>query len=283
MMQTLFHALPRTAQSDFRSRYLAFLKERDGAPIQTRYSFLGREKFFQQLEASPLRWAGAPLVDAEVFARNLNRRVPEEGLDQATLWALAVAKVNRSERFGVERALARRGFSKDSAEDPYTYTEIEEFYHTRILRDVVESLGLHMEMQPPPPLTKLTIQGMVYLPKPIANVFVLAGEIGGVFSFARLMEMGRALLAPQPAVQKRVIELFEQILTDEIGHVLFLRSTLGPLRLKLVQRVLPLVMHQFLEDLPEMAQLFGKSALLAEATSENFHSIAKRYAPVLAS
>jgi hypothetical protein len=275
-MSEIFTPLPQSERGAFRARYLEHLKRRDGTPDQARHTFDIREEFFQDLEANPVRWQGRPIVDPEVFRRNLDGKL-EEGLDEATLWALAVAKVNRAERFGVEYGFALHGSRADGAEDPYTYTEIEETYHTRILRDAVETLGLRMEMQPPPTPTRLVIQGMVRLPRGISNVLVLAGEIGGVVIFQKLLEKARELFSAQPEVLGRIEALFEQILVDELGHVYFLRSTLDPPRLWAAKRSLPLVLANFLRDSPEVVRLFGREALLREMRRADIPGILARY------
>lgn len=262
-MSEIFHALSPRSRRAFQERYLAHLKRRDGTPDQRRHTFDVRERFFTELEARPVRWQGSPPVDPRTFTRNLSDRL-EPGLDDATLWALCVAKVNRSERYGVEYAFARHGYQADGEEDPYTYIEIEETYHTRILRDAVETLGLTMEMRPPNLVTRVLIKGMVHLPRALSNVLVLSAEIAGVTTFQLLLEEARALFSAQSAPLARIEELLRQLLVDELGHVYFLRSTLDQARLSMARGLLPVVARSFLSDLPEMCRLFGRERLLRE-------------------
>src|SRR3712207_6741235 len=109
-MSELFTALSPSERVAFRARYLEHLKRRDGTPDQARHTFDIREEFFREIEARPVRWQGQPIVDPEVFRRNHLGPKLEEGLDEATLWALAVAKVNRAERFGVEYGFELHGY-----------------------------------------------------------------------------------------------------------------------------------------------------------------------------
>ena len=280
-MTQLFQALSSNDKAAWQARYLSFLQERDGTPDLETRSFDVRERFFSDIDQRPIRWQGKPLINKEVFQRNLRKNQPEEGLDTAMLWALTVAKVNRSERFGIEYSLDRRKPAPGDLTDPYLYAGIEEMYHTRILRDVVELFGVEMEMTMPPLLTKYVIQAMSALPKSMANILVLNGEIGGVVIFHKLLQKGEALLASQPQVWERAKSLFTQILTDEIGHVYFVRSTLDASRLALAKRLLPTMMSKMLDDLPEICQLFGKENLVKEITSFSIEELAEEFAPQL--
>ena len=50
---------------------------------------------------NPVKLSGPAVVDQAVFSRNESLKKPEEGLDETTLWALAVAASNVAERDGV--------------------------------------------------------------------------------------------------------------------------------------------------------------------------------------
>jgi hypothetical protein len=216
-------------------------------------------------------------VDQAVFDRNHARRSPEPGLDPATLWALATAKTNRAERYGVEYSVKHQGQPPDAASDPHTYIQIEEFYHTRILKDVLATLGVHMEIGRPSAPVRLMVRAMVRLPDRIANVLVLCGEVVGVVLFSLLLEKARELFAAQPRVLARIEALFAQIMVDEVGHVHYVRSGLSPARLALARRLLPLVCHGVLADIPELVHLFGRAAILRRARAADVDGAAAAY------
>jgi hypothetical protein len=259
----IFTALPREARERFRAEYLAELESRNGLPDGSGQRFTVRERYFAEVEARPVRRSGPAAVDQATFRRNEVRKSPEAGLDERTLWALAVAKSNRSERFGVEYALALDGPGTD-LQDPLTFIQIEEFYHTRILRDAVETVGLQMEMRPPHPLTALTVKAMARLPHVLANVLILCAELAGVAAFRMLKQKAQALFADQPVPRARLEQLFDMILTDEVGHVRYVRSTLGPLQLAVARALLPVVVRALISDVPELSRLFGYQQLMAE-------------------
>ena len=50
---------------------------------------------------------------------------------------------------------------------------------------------------------------------------------------------------------------------DEIGHVYYLRSRLGPVRLRLARLLLPVIARSMVKDVPEAVRLFGREQVLA--------------------
>lgn len=277
-MSTALKPMSAAQQAAFRSHYLEHLRARDGMPNLEQRSFDVRECFFAGIDARPVSWVGDLPVDPATFARNHTRAHPEPGLDEATLWALATAKTNRAEAFGVDMKINHVGADGGDVDDPYTYIQVEETYHTRILADVLRTIGLHMEVSEPSPRTQWLIRGMVYLPERMANVAILCGEIFGVAVFSLLLDKARELFAAQPEVLERMEALFAQILVDEVGHVHFVRSTLSPAGLALAKRLLPLVARTTLVDIPELAMLFGRETILERVCRADVDGAAAPYA-----
>lgn len=277
-MSKAFEAMSLADQARFRSSYLAYLKQRDGAPNMRTQRFDVRERFFAELDERPNCWVGPLPVDQAVFDRNHARRQPESNLDEVTLWALATAKTNRAERYGVEYALSFNRPELDPASDPHAYIQVEEFYHTRILRDALATLGLRMEMGQPGFTTRALVRAMVHLPERFANVVVLCGEIVGVAVFSLLLEKARELFADQPQVLARQEALFGQILVDEVGHVHFVRSQLGRPQLAWARALLPVVAWGLLAESPELIRLFGQAEILRRVMAADVDGAAAPYA-----
>ncbi|MFV8750970.1 hypothetical protein ACNOYE_10535 [Nannocystaceae bacterium ST9] len=276
-MNKAFEPMSARQQEHFRATYLAFLRERDGVPDMKAQTFDVREKFFAAIDRDPVSWMGPPPVDQQVFDRNHARATPEPGLDPATLWALATAKTNRAERFGVEYSLAYKPHATDALTDPHAYIQVEECYHTRILRDALRTIGLTMEVMPPGFTARTMVRSMVRLPAAYANVLVLCGEVFGVAIFSLLLEKARTLFASQPETLARIETLFGQILVDEVGHVQYIRSTLAPARLQWARRIMPLVAWGALRDIPELIALFGRDVLMQRVASIDVESAAASY------
>ncbi|MDP2314761.1 MAG: hypothetical protein Q8P41_17790 [Pseudomonadota bacterium] len=276
-MSTAFQPMSPDEKDRFRSAYLAHLRARDGVPDLAAQRFDIRERFFARIDASPLCWKGTPPVDQGIFDRNYSRSSPERGLDEATLWALATAKTNRAERFGVEREFEAHGVPANAAEDPHVYIQVEEFYHTRILEDALAAVGVRMSVSKPGFTTQMLVRTMVHLPDDLSDVMVLCGEIVGVAIFSLLLGKARTLFAAQPEALARVETLFAQILVDEVGHVHFVRSRLTAFQLGWAKRLLPLVAHGALEDLPELVLLFGRKEILRHAVAADVDAAAAPY------
>lgn len=264
-------------RSRFFTSYLAYLRARDGVPDFATNTFDVREKFFREIDANPTRWVGTPPVEQAVFDRNHARRTPDAGLSETALWALATAKTNRAERYGVEYAVMHGTRPADPSADPHGYVAIEEFYHTRILKDALATIGLNMEVGRPSFIARVMVKLMVHLPRSLANVVVLCGEIVGVGIFSLLLEKARMLFAGQPEVLSRVEALFGQIMVDEVGHVHFVRSQLGPWRLALARRLLPFVARGVLDDLRELEALFGREAIMKRILAADVDGAAAPY------
>lgn len=276
-MSTAFQPMSPDEKARFRAAYLVHLRARDGVPDLMAQRFDVRERFFARIDASPLCWKGALPVDQVAFDRNYARRSPERGLDETTLWALATAKTNRAERFGVERELETHGVPPNAADDPHVYIQVEEFYHTRILEDALAAIGVTMTVSKPGVTTQMLVRAMVNLPDGVSDVAVLCGEIVGVAIFSLLLEKARVLFAAQPEALARIEMLFAQIMVDEVGHVHFVRSRLSASQLAWAKRLLPLVAHGALDDLPELVLLFGRKQIVRRAVEADVDAAAAPY------
>jgi hypothetical protein len=276
-MTNIFTPLSAAQKAEFQQRYLEYLRKRDGEPHWESHTFSVREEFYRDIDQKPVRRTGAPVVHQDVFDRNHARFELEETLDAPTLWALCVAKTNRGERFGVEYSHQRGLTQQGGASDPKTYIEIEEFYHTRILRDALRVIGLEMEMLPPSTTQQLLIKSMVVLPKAMSNPLVFCGEIVGVALFNLLLKKARELFADQPEPLARIEALFAQIMVDEVGHVHFVRSQLDATGLSVSKRILPLLARGVLDGVPEYYQLFGRERLMEEIVRADVDAAASPY------
>lgn len=260
----VFTPLTRAERGAFITHYRDYLRRRDGVPDTATYTFSVRERVFRELEAHPVVRPGPLIIDRAVFDRNANEQdVADEGLDEATLWAILAARMNRHEQYAIRFLEARGKYAGGGPDDPTTYIDIEERYHGRLLDDALRTLGLEPRWRPPSRFTRLMLRQIIRLPRFVSDMTVLCGEIIGVASFMLLRERAAALFADHPASAQRLRFLLTQLLVDEIGHVYYLRSRLGPVRLWLAQMLLPVIAGSMLRDLPEAARLFGREQVLA--------------------
>jgi hypothetical protein len=261
-MSRIFEPMGAAQKAAFHRAYLEHLQRHDGDIDPDQRRFLRREALVEELVASPVPLDAGPLVAQSTFDRN-NRPGPiDPVLDDASLWALTAAKANLSERHAIEQQLAMSARGQLDREDPQSYIDIQELYHTRILSDALAAIGLKAAFGVPPLGTRILIAVMIHLPRAIANVVILAAELGGVVLFRLLRNKARRLFAHEPRALARIEQLFSQIIADEIGHVLYVRSRLGRARLWLARRLLPIVAALYRHDVPEIDRLFGPTALL---------------------
>jgi hypothetical protein len=262
-MTRVFQAWPRTERAAFDAHYLEHLRARNGLPQLETRTFTIRERLFQELETRPVRRTGPPIVDPEVFADNHLRRVPQPGLDEPTLWALCMAKGNRAERHGIDYKLAKKGYTPGGADSPFVYIEIEETYHTRILYDALRVIGLDVEFTPPRGMTRRLVEFFGLAPHVMTDLVVLDAEVTGVVLFRMMLEKARELFSDQRAPLARIEKLLREIIIDEVGHVHYLISRLGPKRLAVARALLPLIARALLDDIPEFGLLFGRERVVA--------------------
>jgi hypothetical protein len=272
----VFEAWTPEERAAFNARYLRHLRARDGLPQLETRTFTVREAFFRDLAESPIRRTGRPVVAPRVFADNHLRDEPEPGLDEPTLWALCVAKCNRCERHGVDTKLARKGYSPGGADNPFVYIEIEETYHTRMLVEALRVIGIDVEFVPPRGLARCVVELFGVAPRALSDVVALDAELVGVVTFRLLLEKARELFGDQPGPLARIETLLAQILVDEVGHVQFLQSRLGAVRLAAARAMLPVVVRGLLDDIPEIERLFGRARFLAAVTAPDVLGAASR-------
>jgi len=238
--------------------YLEFLIARDGEPDFARHTLSRREAFFERLVRDPVR-SRLP-IDRAAYLRNLARRRPERGLDDRTLWLVVTAKANQAERFGVGLAELYGRITADS--DPVlVHIQLQEFYHTRLLADVVGMFGLPVHPRPPALFARVIIRLTIALPERWHLPLAGAAEMVGCVMFRALRDRGVALFAEEPAVAERIRLLYDEILGDEIGHVGQIAGRLGPTGRAIMRRLYGLLAHSVAGGLPELRALFGRREL----------------------
>lgn len=238
--------------------YLAFLVARDGEADFLRRTLSRREALFDRLARDPVR-SQLP-IDRDAYLRNLARRRPDPGLDDRMLWLLATAKANQAERFGVGLAELYGLITADG--DPVrVHIQLQEFYHTRLLADVVAIFGLPVHARPPAFLARAICKLLVAAPEERTLPLTGCAEMVGCVLFRALRDRGVALFAGEPAVAERIRLLYDEILGDEIGHVGYIASRLGPRGRAVMRGLYRVLGHRLAAQLPEVLTLFGRREL----------------------
>jgi len=197
--------------------YRTYLAERNGEADLLNRRLDRREEFFTEIESHPIR--SERTVDAEAFERGIRSKRPANGLSPELAFLLATAKLNQAERFGV--GLGETYGLNSSADLPpeRVYLELEEHYHTRLLAYVLDIFGLPFRVVPPSYVVRQFVKINVSLPEGPSFPFVGAAEMAGCVLFDLVGQAGSRLFADEPEVAERITVLYNEILTDEIGHV----------------------------------------------------------------
>jgi hypothetical protein len=200
-----------------------------------------RERRMREIEENPVVWSGA--IDADAFKRCLagEHGVP---IDARTEWALAAAKANEGESYGVEIELRR--FERDgmlpalTAPDVLLSIYMQESYHCRILIELCRTCGVSFQPRKPAWTNRALVSLIGALPPALRWVPVMAGETVGAAVFRMLYERVD-VFAGHSLAQDRMRELLREIWLDEVLHVAFLRTQVGRFGLSIVRTLVPLV------------------------------------------
>ncbi|OSC39879.1 hypothetical protein [Mycobacterium decipiens] len=241
--------------------YRAFLTRRDGDADLSRRRLSCREEFFATLQSDPVR--SIHPINRQVFLRNLRRRRPERGVDRKTLFLLATAKLNQAERFGVGLGETYGRNSGQGVPPERIYVELEEHYHTRLLAYVLDIFDLPFHVVPPPLVMRQFVKIGVFLPERFGFPFVGAAEMAGCIMFDELRRIGVEVFADEPSVAERIECLYNEILTDEVGHVGYCAARCTTVQRAMMRRLYPLFGRLFAHQTAEIGLLTNRSRLHA--------------------
>jgi hypothetical protein len=107
------------------------------------------------------------------------------------------------------------------------------------------------------------VKAAVFIPRTLAAPFVGAAEMAGCATFAMLGARGVELFADEPAVADRIGLLYNDILTDEIGHVGYCAASCTPNGRMVMRRLYPLIGRYFAHATPEIKRVVSASELKA--------------------
>lgn len=236
----LFTPLPAAERRRLGEAFLGFVAGRDGAPDLARRTLAKREAWFEELSRQPVpAWEGER-IDPVAFGAWHRGDRPLREASPLAVWLVLVARANEGEGWGVDYLLDRGGFQglgRGGVLRPRDFADLEETYHTRILRSIVRLFGLDFELRLPPVPVRRSVKFMAYAPERLSFSLLGAGELMGTVAFLDLARRGERLLASHPAVATRVRDLFDEILIDEIGHVTYLLGTMNRVQLALVRAI----------------------------------------------
>jgi hypothetical protein len=249
----------RVLSEEERETHLAkcreFLRDRDGEPDVAARTLSRRESRMRDYEENPVVWDGA--LDREAFARAFggDRR---GSTDARTEFALAAAKSNEGEAFGVEielRRYAKHGLYTGLRAPEVLLTQyMQEAYHCRLLIELCRSCGIDFRPRKPALANRILISIMGFVPSSVKWVPGMAGELVGAAVFGILYSR-TSLFGERPAVEERLRSILHEIWLDESIHISYLRAQNGRLGLAFVRMLFPIVAWVLLADMPPLRNL----------------------------
>src|SRR5262249_36009278 len=150
----------------------------------------------------------------------------------------------------------------DPGGDPVrVHIQLQEFYHTRLLADVVAIFGLPLRPHPPALLARLIVKLIVGTSEAWHMPFTGCAEMAGCVLFRALRDRGVELFAGAPRVAERIRLLYDEILGDELGHVGFIAAQLGRRKRALMRGLYRVLGPHLVAQMPEVIELFGRAEL----------------------
>jgi hypothetical protein len=143
------------------------------------------------------------------------------------------------------------------------YLELEEHYHTRLLAYVLDIFGLPFQVVAPPFVMRQFVKIGVFLPERLGFPFVGAAEMAGCVMFDELRRVGIELFADEPDVAARIERLYNEILTDEVGHVGYCAARRTPAERALMRWLYPRFARLFARQTFEISLLTNREHLHA--------------------
>lgn len=250
-----YRALTEAERELHLDRCRSFLRERDGEPDVASRTLTRRESRMRAYEENPVIWDGA--LDRAAFARAFDgdRR---GSVDARTEFALAAAKSNEGEAFGVEMELRRyekHGLYKGlRAPDVLLTQYMQEAYHCRMLVELCRTCGIDFRPRRPALANRILISIMGTVPASVKWVPGMAGEIVGAAVFG-ILYARTSLFNERPDVAARLRALLHEIWLDESIHISYLRAQNGRIGLAFVRLLFPLVALFLLADMPKLRNL----------------------------
>lgn len=266
-MSTVFEPLTKAQREQQEKDYLTYIKERDGFPDVHQRTLAKREEVYAAYRANPVTYDGPVPVDEfwEIYNSHGKKASPQSS--RMALWMNVLARVNSGEKYGVDLGVRRYGKEQPNYEDPLTYLEMEEFYHTHILFDALRVVGVNVSYERPKGMMKWFVFVISTIPKFFALPAILMAEIVATMVFLRLWKDAQALFGTTSEAGRRIVWLVEQILLDEIGHIAYAQSKLGPVRLAITKLLMPITAYIMVRMDRSLATLYDAKEIAHEAAT----------------
>jgi hypothetical protein len=279
MSQSIFAPLTPNERLAQRQAYLEWSQKRNGDILGRKLS--EREKFFEDLDSTEVYYEGD--ISAEEYWEAYRITSPQElrqkKFSRFVLFLVLVSYLNIAEKFTIDRALEKERFQYGTPTDPMEFIKREEDYHSRILMYIMQVFKISLNIQDPKGIFKWSLLAIAKLPLWLVGMFVFLGEIVAVVLFVKLRELATELIGTSSPAAVRVRALIDEIMIDEVGHMAFVRTTLGPRRIKFAERIFTIVVKRMFGMIPATIVLYDVEELARIARGMTFDFVPQDIRP----
>jgi hypothetical protein len=224
---------------------------RDGEPQVGGRRLPIRDRVLEEMR-KPIHWL-AEKPSAQALCDHLTRRKPSQ--DPRILWLAAATRGQRGEQAGIDPELDRFDRRHWAGADlGLTYMALEDHYHTLLFEHLLAACGMEPDLTVPKPY-EFWRWLMNYLPDSIRFGPILVGESCGATLMAVLSETVNVF--QEPELEARLRWITEEIVTDEIGHVVYSRARVTPRQMHWARRLVSPAARALVRAIPEAAALAG--------------------------
>lgn len=240
--------MPRESREKAHGRYVEYFLRRNGYPNFANRTLPLRELWMRgiQEQRAILQERLQNAVTQQEFDTLYYSRVDLAEAKPLTRLLVWIARANQREAWGVDRTLDRALLKPPTYAlhaSPRVLADLEELYHTRMLREIVGAYSLAYEFSSPPLPLQAFIRLIAAAPSHLARPLLAAGEVFGTIAFARMLDEARLVLHDDPPAAHFAERIIIEILIDEISHVSVLASMMCTAERKAVRLLLPTVGH----------------------------------------
>lgn len=269
-------ATRRQRMENFESYWL-YSQRHGGEILEAEKDLTRKKQTLARFRANPVR-SRKPLPDPERFYRNYVRLQDDLGsFDRKTLLLTFLYKFARHEWVGISAAwdlIPTFAESRLTTEKISRYHLCEEFSHIRLFHEMFRTF--HLDRVEWVPLGKW--MGRVYkifprVPEKIMSPPAFVSELMGLTLYLHIDGVLDNVFADEPEARDRVRDLLREIMTDEMAHVGQRRNFIGPIGLRIAEKMVEPMFRAFYKDIPESSRLFDIDRMIEDAKSFDYSTM----------
>ena len=272
--RSIFTPATRRERIENFESYWRYSQRHDGEILEAEKDLTRKKQTLARFHANPVR-SRKPLPDPERFYRNYVRLQDDPGsLDRKTLLLTFLYKFARHEWVGISAAwdlIPTIAESRRTTEKISRYHLCEEFSHVRLFHEMFRTF--HLDRVEWVPLGKW--MGRVYklfprVPEKVMSPPAFVSELMGLTLYLHIDRVLDEVFADEPEARDRVRELLREITTDEMAHVGQRRNFVGPIGLRVAEKMVEPMFRAFYKDIPEASLLFDIDRMIEDARAFDY-------------